>query len=152
MTPSSASVHLALRSAGRQWELRSWREYYGLRAGGLAASAGNGAGGAADGPLTQHELAVAVPEDPAYHHLLPFFDDRSHTLLKPLGWQGDLCFSPGDGEGASFRSLRDASPAGPASPSSTTPARGAIRAYLAAYGPATADRHPVLARRGSQRW
>jgi len=30
MTPRQASIHLALRRAGRQWELPSWREYYGL--------------------------------------------------------------------------------------------------------------------------
>ncbi|MEJ7647661.1 MAG: crosslink repair DNA glycosylase YcaQ family protein [Nakamurella sp.] len=137
MTPASAAVHLALRSAGRQWELPSWRTHYGLEPEDWPRLRATVREALRDGPLTQHELALAVTKDPAYQHLSDAFDSRSHTLLKPLGWQGDLCFSPG--EGATFRSMEsipgwtgvaELEDAGPR----------AVRAYLACYGPATVDR------------
>lgn len=137
MTPSSAAVHLALRSAGRQWELRSWREHYGLEPDDWPRLRATVREALQTGPLTQHELAVAVTEDPAYQHLLPAFDDKSHTFLKPFGWQGDLCFSPG--EGARFRSM-DSIPGWPGIAELDDAGPRAVRAYLAAYGPATADR------------
>jgi hypothetical protein len=138
LTPATAAVHLALRCAGRQWELTSWRTFYDLapqdwpRLRSVVREALRG------GPLTQQELAGAVSADPAFRHLLPAVADRSQTLLKPLAWQGDLCLSPA-ADGPSFRSLEsvpgwsglvELDQAGPA----------AIRAYLAAYGPAPRDR------------
>lgn len=138
MTPQTAAVHLAVRTAGRQWELASWRRHYELEPDDWPRLRATVREALSDGPLTQHELAAAVAKDPAYRHLRAAFEDRSHTILKPLCWQGDLCFAPpGDG-GATFRSfasipgwrgLVDLDDAGPA----------AIRAYLAAYGPATRD-------------
>lgn len=139
MTPDTASVHLAVRGAGRQWELRSWREYYGLDSDDWPRLRATVREALRAGPLTQHELAVAATADPAYQHLLSAFDDKSHTLLKPFGWQGDLCFSPGEGGGARFRSM-DSIPGWTGIAELDDAGPRAVRAYLAAYGPATADR------------
>ena len=35
LSPEDGGAYLALRAAGRQWERRSWVEYYGLTADGL---------------------------------------------------------------------------------------------------------------------
>lgn len=138
LTPASAAVHLALRCAGRQWERASWRTYYDLaprdwpRLRSVVREALRG------GPLTQQELALAVGADPTFRHLRSALTDKSQTLLKPLAWQGDLCFSPSAG-GPSFRSLESVPGwAGLAELDEAGPA--AIRAYLAAYGPAPRDR------------
>lgn len=137
MTPDSASVHLALRSAGRQWELPSWQSHYGLEPEDWPRLRATVREALQAGPVTQHELAVAVTEDPAYQHLRAAFDDRSHTFLKPFGWQGDLCFSPG--EAATFRSM-DFIPGWTGVAALDDAGPRAVRAYLAAHGPATADR------------
>lgn len=146
MTSSSASVHLAIRCAGRQWELKSWREYYGLEPEDWPRLRAVIREALSDGPLTQHELALAISKNRPYQHLISALEDKSHTLLKPLCWQGDLCFSPSEEGGARFRllesvpgwtGLEELDDAGPL----------AIRAYLAAYGPATRDRiHAWLGR------
>lgn len=138
MTPETAAVHLAIRCAGRQWELASWRSHYGVEPGDWPRLRATVREALRGGPLTQRELADAVSADPAYRHLREAFAHPSHTFLKPFGWQGDLCFSPSAGP-AAFRSLEsipgwsglaELDEAGPA----------AVRAYLGAYGPATADR------------
>ncbi|PPB49879.1 hypothetical protein C4K88_04090 [Arthrobacter pityocampae] len=138
MTSSSAAVHLALRCAGRQWERSSWRSHYGIEPEEWPRLRATVREALVAGPLTQHELAEAVAKDPAYRHLKPAFADRSHTFLKPFGWQGDLCFSPSDGAPRfqllesvpGWTGLAELDDAGPR----------AIRAYLAAYGPTTPDR------------
>jgi hypothetical protein len=138
MTSSSASVHLAVRCAGRQWELASWRKYYGLEPEDWPRLRATVREALRGGPLTQHELALAVTKDPAYRHLLAAFDDKSHTFLKPFGWQGDLCFSPSEGA-PTFR-LLESVPGWTGLVELDEAGRRAIRAYLAAYGPATRDR------------
>ncbi|MBO1767354.1 crosslink repair DNA glycosylase YcaQ family protein [Allobranchiibius sp. GilTou73] len=138
MTPDNAAVHMSVRGAGRQWELASWRTFYGLEPGDWPRLRAAVREALSDGPLSQHELAQAVAKDPAHRHLRQAFEDRSHTFLKPFCWQGDLCFAPSRDGAATFRSfdsiptwrgLGDLDDAGPS----------AIRAYLAAYGPATRD-------------
>ncbi|MGX7828806.1 DNA glycosylase AlkZ-like family protein [Actinokineospora sp. 24-640] len=138
MTPSSAAVHLALRSASRQWERPSWCQHYRLEPEQWPRLRATVRDALSSGPLTQHELAHAVAKDPAYRHLRSAFDDKSHTFLKPFGWQGDLCFGP-SADVPTFR-LLEAIPgwAGLARIEEAGPL--AIRAYLSAYGPATLDR------------
>ena len=43
LSPEDGGIYLALRAAGRQWELPSWVEYYRLAPGGLAGLPGRGA-------------------------------------------------------------------------------------------------------------
>ena len=43
LSPEDGGIYLALRSAGRQWELPSWVEYYRLAPVGLAGLPGRGA-------------------------------------------------------------------------------------------------------------
>lgn len=138
MTPSSAAVHLALRAAGRQWERATWRSHYRLDPAEWPALRATVREALARGPLTQPELADAVARDPAYSHLRSAFTDRSHTFLKPFGWQGDLRLDT-TGDALRFRSMDDVPgwdgvlPLDVAGPQ-------AVRSYLGAYGPATRGR------------
>ena len=62
------------------------------------------------------------------------------TLLKPLAWQGELCYGPSAGQpGHLHATRRTRARRGPASPTPSRPRRQAIVAYLGAYGPATSD-------------
>jgi len=136
-TPEDAGVYLALRSAGRQWELPSWREFYGLEPEDWPALREVVREALAEHSLTQSELARAVTRHKRFAHLRDALTHNSFTFLKPLAWQGDLSLGPSrDGE-AVLQSPADA-PGWAGIPSLEDAGPRAITAYLSAYGPATA--------------
>lgn len=138
LSPEEGGAFLALRSAGRQWELPSWQQYYRLTPQAWPAFRETVRAALADGPLTVPELGAAVTRTRRYRHLRGVFDDGAGTLLKPLTWQGDMAFGlPRRGQ-PTFRRLDDnprwagvwdLEEAGP----------HAITSYLRTYGPATPD-------------
>jgi hypothetical protein len=136
LSPEDGGAYLALRSAGRQWELPSWQKYYQLSAADWTAFRGAVREALRGGPLTIAELGAVVTREPAYRHLRAVFDDGAGTLIKPLTWQGDICFGPPREGKPTFRRLADnprwagvwdLDEAGPY----------AIVSYLRSYGPAT---------------
>jgi hypothetical protein len=60
-------------------------------------------------------------------------------LLKPLAWQGDICFGPSRGNRVTFMRPEHASKGWAGVPDADDAAPRAIRAYLRAHGPATSD-------------
>ncbi len=60
VTPEEGGIYLALRASGRQWELPSWQEAYGLAPADWPAFRETVREAVADGPLTRQELATAV--------------------------------------------------------------------------------------------
>ncbi|MBD8063461.1 DNA glycosylase AlkZ-like family protein [Oceanitalea stevensii] len=139
MTPDQASVHLALRSASRMWELPSWQEYYGLAPEDWPALRDVVREALAGGPLTRTELADAVAATPAFAPLHASIARGNDTLLKPLAWQGVLCFGPDRGGRVTFASL-EANPRWPGLPDLDDAGPRAVRTYLRSYGPATPER------------
>ena len=138
LSARDGGAYLALRAAGRQWELPSWQQFYELKAADWPAFRATVRDALADGPLTIAELGAAVTRRAAYRHLRPVFDEGAGTLIKPLTWQGDMSFGPPRHGQATFRRLDDnphwagiwdLDEAGP----------HAIVSYLRAYGPATGD-------------
>jgi hypothetical protein len=138
LSPDDGGAYLALRSAGRQWELPSWQRYYGLKAADWPAFRESVREALEKGPLTIAELGAAVTRKAALRHLRPVFDQGAHTLIKPLTWQGDMSFGPPRDGHHTFQGLSgnprwagvwDLDKAGPY----------AIRSYLRTYGPATHD-------------
>lgn len=138
LTPEDGGAYLALRSAGRQWELPSWQKYYELTATDWPGFRETVREALEEGPLTIAELGRAVTRKQAYRHLRPVFDDGAGTLIKPLTWQGDMSLGPPrDGkhtfqrlaDNPRWAGLWDLDEAGP----------HAIAAYLRSYGPATHD-------------
>jgi hypothetical protein len=138
LSPEEGGVYLALRTAGRQWELPSWVEYYQL---GPADWPDFGAAvrdALKDGPLTVHELGDALTSHRAYRHLKPVFDEGAGTLIKPLTWQGVMSFGlPRDGQ-HTFQRLDD-NPRWKGIPDLDDAGPRAITMYLRTYGPATSD-------------
>ena len=138
LSPEEGGIYLALRSAGRQWELPSWVEYYRLapsewpdfRAAVRAALSG--------GPLTIDELGRALTKQRAYRHLRPVFEEGAGTLIKPLTWQGDMSFGPPRDGAHTFQRL-DRNPRWRGIPDLDDAGPRAIIAYVRTYGPATLD-------------
>lgn len=138
LSPETGGVYLALRAAGRQWELKSWVEHYRLTAEDWVGFRAAVREALDSGPLTVAELGEALASQRAYRHLRPVFDGDPWTLLKPLSWQGDMSFAPARDGQATFQRL-DKNPRWQGIPDLDDAGPRAIAAYLRAYGPATFD-------------
>jgi hypothetical protein len=138
LSPQDGGMYLALRSAGRQWELPSWVEYYGLEPEAWPDFRAAVRDALGDGPLTIRELGAALTRRRAYRHLRPVFDEGAGTLIKPLTWQGDMSFGPARDGQHTFQRL-DTNPLWLGIPDLDEAGPRAIAAYLGTYGPATLD-------------
>jgi hypothetical protein len=138
LSPEEGGIYLALRSAGRQWELPSWVEYYRLTPSAWPDFRAAVREALDDGPLTISELGDVLARQRAYRHLKPVFDEGAGTLVKPLTWQGDMSFGPPRGGQHTFQRL-DLNPRWTGVPDLEDAGPHAITAYLRAYGPATLD-------------
>jgi hypothetical protein len=138
LSPEEGGVYLALRSAGRQWELPSWVEYYRLSPSDWPDFRAAVREALSDGPLTVIELGQALMRHRAYRHLKPVFDEGAGTLIKPLTWQGDMSFGPPRDGQHTFQRL-DSNPRWRGIPDLDDAGPRAITAYVQTYGPATLD-------------
>jgi hypothetical protein len=138
LSPEEGGIYLALRSAGRQWELPSWVEHYRLSPSDWPEFRAAVRAALSDGPLTLVELGEAVTRYRAYRHLKPVFDEGAGTLIKPLTWQGDMSFGPPRNGRPTFQRL-DSNPRWRGIPDIDDAGPRATTAYFGTYGPATLD-------------
>ena len=138
LTPEDGGAYLTLRAAGRQWELPSWQEYYGLAPKDWPAFRETVRDALEDHPLTPDELGAALSARPGYERFREIFANGPWTLLKALAWQGDLAFGPSR-EGEPTFQLLAQNPRWAGLPHLDDAGRQAIEAYVRAYGPATTD-------------
>ena len=138
LSPEDGGIYLALRSAGRQWELPSWVEYYGLTPSDWPDFRATVRAALSDGPLTVVELGRALTKHRAYRHLKAVFDEGAGTLIKPLTWQGDMSFGPPRDGQHTFQRL-DSNPRWRGIPDLDVAGERAVVAYIGTYGPATLD-------------
>jgi hypothetical protein len=138
LSPVDGGIYLALRCAGRQWELPSWVEYYRLGPDDWPDFRAAVREALRDGPLTIGELGDALTRQPAYRHLEGVFEEGASTLIKPLTWQGDMSFGPTRDGQHTFQRL-DTNPRWSGVPDLDDAGPRAVTAYLRTYGPATTD-------------
>ena len=139
LSPEDGGIYLALRAAGRQWELPSWVEHYRLAPADWPDFRAAVRRRSTDGPLTVGELGEAVTARPG----LPA---PGAGLRRGRGHAGQAADLAGR-HGLRAAARRAGTPssgstptrAGAASPTSTTPGPRAILAYLRTYGPATLE-------------
>jgi len=139
LTPEEGGAFLSLIASGRTWELPSWQRYFGMtskrwdllrRA--VREALDNGA-------LSRDELVAAVVAQRGLAELGEELRSGWGTLLKPLAWQGELCFGPSRGGRVTFMRPEAASSrwAGVLDPDEAAPI--VIVGYFGAYGPATIE-------------
>jgi len=138
LSPEDGGIYLALRSAGRQWELPSWVEYYRLAPSDWPDFRASVREALSDGPLTIPELGDVLTRHRRYEHLKTAFAEGAGTLVKPLTWQGDMSFGPPRDGQHTFQRL-DLNPRWAGVPDLDDAGPRAITAYLRTYGPATFD-------------
>lgn len=137
LTPEDAGVFLSLIAAGRSWDRPSWQRFFGItpkQLEDLRAVVRDALDGKA---LTREQLVAAVVARRGFGHVGDALRSGWGTLLKPLAWQGDLCFGPSQDNRVTFMRPEQASSrwAGVPEPGDAAPI--AMSAYLGAYGPAT---------------
>lgn len=138
LSPEEGGIYLALRSAGRQWELPSWVEHYGLAPSDWPDFRAAVREVLSEGPLTVPELGRELTKQRAYRHLKPVFDEGAGTLVKPLTWQGDMSIGPRRDGQHTFQRL-DSNPRWQGIPHLDDAGPRAIIEYYRTYGPATVD-------------
>jgi hypothetical protein len=136
LSPDDGGMYLALRSAGRQWEMPSWVEHYGLAAADWPHFRAAVRDALSDAPLTVAELGEALATKQAYRHLRPVFEAGAGTLIKPLTWQGDVSLGPRRDGRLTLQRL-DRNPAWRGVPDLDEAGPRAVTSYLRTYGPAT---------------
>jgi len=139
LTPEEAGTFLSLMAAGRSWERPSWQRYFGVTPKQMDALRRAVRVALEGGPLTRDELGTAISAQRGLRHVGEALRSSWGTLLKPLAWQGDLCYGPSQGNRVTFMRPEDASPRWRGLPDPDQAAEVAMAAYLRAYGPATID-------------
>lgn len=137
LTPEDAGACLSLLAAGRAWERPAWQRYFGMDPATMERFR-HAVRDALDGrTLTREELIAEVTVMPGLEHIADGLRSGWGTLLKPIAWQGDLCFGPQTGNRVTFMRPDQASPRWAGIPDPDRAGPIAVAAYLAAYGPAT---------------
>ena len=139
LTPPDGARFLALMASGRSWERPSWQRYFGVTPKHIEALRAAAREALDSGELTREELIAAVTARRGLKHIGEALGSGWGTLLKPLAWQGDLCFGPSRGNRVTFMRPEAASRQWKGIPDVESAAPEAIVAYLRAFGPATAD-------------
>jgi hypothetical protein len=136
LTPEEGPGFLSVIASGRSWERPSWIRYFKMTP--LEMERLRGAvREVLDGRvLTREELIADVVARPGLEHAGEALRSGWGTLLKPLAWQGDLCFGPNRGTRVTFQRPERASARWNGLPAVGEAAPEAIAMYLRAYGPA----------------
>jgi hypothetical protein len=139
LTPKEGGAFLSLMASGRSWERPSWVRYFGVTPKQIEVLR-QVAREALDGEvLTRDELVNAITARRGLAHVGGALSSGWGTLLKPLAWQGDICFGPSRGGRVTFTRPEAASSRWAGVPDPDEAAPVAIASYLAAYGPATVE-------------
>ncbi|MGH2797537.1 MAG: DNA glycosylase AlkZ-like family protein [Thermoleophilaceae bacterium] len=139
LTPEEGGAFLSLMAAGRSWERPSWQRYFGMTTKHwdvLRRTVREALDGTV---LTREELVAAVIAQRGLEHVGGALRSGWGTLLKPLAWQGELCFGPSRGNRVTFMRPEAASARWAGVPAPDEAAPVAIVAYFGAYAPATIE-------------
>ena len=138
LSPEDGGVYLALRAAGRQWELPSWVEHYQLRPADWPDFRAAVREALEDGPLTISELGEGVTKTSRL--------SAPQACLRRGRWHADQAAHLARGHehrttetGSAPSSAWPTTRGGAGIPALDDAGPRAIRAYLRTYGPASVD-------------
>jgi len=137
LAPENGAAFLSIMEADRLWE--RWRRYFGTTTRQMGLLRRTLCEALQGHPLTRDELADAVTARRGLAYAEQALRSSYGELLRPLAWQGKVCFGPSRGGRVSFTIPRLASPRWPGLTDADEAAPVVIVAYLRAYGPATFD-------------
>ena len=140
LSPEEGGLYSSIRTANRQWELKSWVEHYRLTPEDWPDFRASVRQVLRDGgPMPLPALWEAVGRDRRWRHLPAILEpDGGGTLVKPLSWQGDLSFGPRQKRGRLVQSL-EKNPRWAGVPPLAEAGPRALRLYVGTYGPVTRE-------------
>ena len=151
MPTAEAPLYLSLMASARSWEKGSWQRAFGASPDEMAALTDLVAD-LLDGCLmTRAELVASIVAHREFAHLEEPLRSGWGAVLKPLAWQGALCFGESEGKNVTFTHPASSLPDWFEPPEPENAAPSVIAAYLGAYGPATPAIFDAWLTRGSSK-
>ncbi len=136
---SEVAGYLSVIASARTWARPVWQRHSGVSPEEIDALGEAVSDILAGGPLTREELVAQLAADARFTHLEDALRSGWGSLLKPLAWQGVLCYGPSRGTNVTF-TRPDTTIAGwQGLPAPDEAAPAVIARYLGAYGPSTPE-------------
>jgi Winged helix DNA-binding domain len=148
---SEVGAYLSLIASARTWARPVWQRSFGAspdEVDALAEAVSEILDGAV---LTREELVARLVADARFARLEEALRSGWGALLKPLAWQGALCYGPSQGTKVAFTHPVTAIAGWREPPAPDEAAPVVIAAYLGAYGPSTPERFDAWLSRNSLR-
>ena len=150
---AEAPALLSLMALARPWARPAWQKAFGLTVADVDALTVAVAELLDGQVLSRDELVTAIVAEPRFSGLEQPLRSGWGTVLKPLAWQGVLCYGPSRGSRVTFTAPASVVRGWPARPGPDPGQAGpaVVAAYLGAYGPATPAGFSAWMSRGSLR-
>ena len=148
---SEVGAYLSLIASAKMWTRPAWQRSFGASPEDISALV-EAVSELLDGVvLTRDELVGRLVADERFAGMEEALRSGWGALLKPLAWQGALCYGPSRGTKVTFTSPASAIAGWQPLPEPDEAAPVAIAAYLGAYGPSTPEAFDAWLSRGSLR-
>jgi hypothetical protein len=148
---SEVAGYLSLLAATRIWARPVWQRTFGASVDEVARLTEKVATILEGRVLTRDELVSEIVADKRFTNMEQELRSGWGALLKPLAWQGALCYGPNRGRLVTFTSPASLVPDWQGSPEPDEAAPAVIASYLSAYGPSTPEAFDAWLTRGSHR-
>ena len=138
LTAEDFALYAGALSAHTRFLDETWLKYFGFEAADIHALIDSAAEALDGRQLTREQLTAEIVRRARRPHLREHLQSGWGSLLKPIAFQGGLCFGPNEGRHVTF--VRpDQWLGGLTLPDPDEAFREILRRYLQAYGPATVD-------------
>jgi hypothetical protein len=137
LTPADGAAFLSLIAGTKPWTRPAWDRYFEMNPERWEAFRDTIREALVGVTLTRDELIEKVVARPGLGHVAEAVRSSWGTMLKPLAWQGELCFGPNHGTRVTFRRPADAVPGWVGLPPPDEAAPIVVASYFGTYGPAT---------------
>ncbi|MEV6803404.1 crosslink repair DNA glycosylase YcaQ family protein [Streptomyces sp. NPDC051129] len=151
VTPAQGADFLSLLASARTWEKPAWTREFGATPEQVAALAEKVPEILDGTELSREDLAAELIRDKRFAGMEKQLKSGWGALLKPLAWQGALCYGSGQGGRITFTSPRTRVAGWKGLPDPAEAGPRALAAYLGAYGPARPETFDAWLSRGSLR-
>jgi hypothetical protein len=139
LRPADAGAYLSLMETTGFWLKPSWQRVSGVTPRQIDELTDKVAGVLDGAVLTRDQLVIELVADKRFAGMEDRLRSGWGQVLKPLAWRGVLCHGPNQGNKVTFTHPASQYPDWGKMPDPDAAAPSVIRAYLGAYGPATAE-------------
>jgi hypothetical protein len=143
--------YLTLVSAARTWTKPSWQKSFGATPDEIDRLTTAVQEILSDQELSREELVTELLKQKQFRSMEAELRSGWGALLKPLAWQGALCYGPSRGKNITFTTPSRVIPGWQGLPNPEDAAPAVIISYLSAYGPGTPETFDAWLTRGTSK-